>query len=378
MGTQAGHVAVLTDELLGVHRVDAVAAFLVRGRHAVHQRIGRPRSGVGAALRRSRHDLELVHVRGALAMRGAQAVGAGVATADDDHLLALGGDRRLAVVALDVIARGKAVGPRQVLHRLVDALEVTAWNRQIPACCRTAGQHHRVELLAQLLRGDVDTDVDPGTELGALGAHLFQAPVDVPLLHLELGDAVPQQPADAVVPLEHGDRVPGSGELLSSGQPGRPGTDDRNGLARQPIRRQRHHPALGEGVVDDLDLDLLDRDRILIDAQHARALTRRRTQPTGELGEIVGRVQPLDGVAPTAGAHLVVPLRDQVAQRTAVVAERDTAIHTTGGLLGERVVGEVLVDLFPVTQPQIHGAPLRRLPMGVLEKTAGIRHRRPP
>ena len=311
-------------------------------------------------------------------MRGAQAVGAGVAAADDDHLLALGGDRRLAVVALDVIARGKAVGPRQVFHRLVDALEVTAGNRQIPARGRAAGQHHRVELLAQLLRGDVDTDVDPGTELGALGAHLLQTPVDVTLLHLELGDAVPQQSADAIVPLEHGDRVPRAGELLSSGQPGRPGTDNGNGLARQPIRRQRHHPALGEGVVDDLDLDLLDRDRILIDAQHARALTRRRTQPTGELGEIVGRVQPLDGVVPTAGAHLVVPLRDQVAQRTTVVTERDTAIHTAGGLLGERVVGEVLVDLFPVTQPQIHGPPLRRLPMRVLEKTAGIRHRRPP
>ena len=48
-----------------------------------------------ALLGRARHDLELVHRRGALPVHGAEAVGAGVAAADDDHVLALGGDLRL-------------------------------------------------------------------------------------------------------------------------------------------------------------------------------------------------------------------------------------------------------------------------------------------
>ena len=54
-------------------------------------------------------------------------------------------------------------------------------------------------------------------------------------------------------------------------------------------------PALVPGAVDDLDLDLLDRDRVLVDAEHARGLARRRAQPPGELREVVRGVQPLDG-----------------------------------------------------------------------------------
>ena len=38
-----------------------------------------------------------------------------------------------------------------------------------------------------------------------------EAPLEVALLHLELGDAVAQQPADAVGALEHDDVVAGAG-----------------------------------------------------------------------------------------------------------------------------------------------------------------------
>ena len=69
-------------------------------------------AGVG----RAGQDLELVDRRRALADRGAEAVGAGVAAADDHDVLAVRADRRLGEVAfLHVVRR------RQVLHRLVDA-----------------------------------------------------------------------------------------------------------------------------------------------------------------------------------------------------------------------------------------------------------------
>ena len=165
--------------------------------------------------------------------------------------------------------------------------------------------------------------------------HLLEPAVDVALLHLELRDAVAQQPADAVIPLEHRHGVTGAGELLCGGQPGRAGPDDGDRLAGQLVRRQRHDPALVEGVVDDLDLDLLDGHRILVDAEHARALARRRAQPAGELREVVGGMQPLDRVAPAVAAHQVVPLRDQVAQWTAVVAERNAAVHAPRRLLAQ-------------------------------------------
>ncbi len=172
--------------------------------------------------------------------------------------------------------------------------------------------------------------------------------------------------------------VTGPGQLLRGRQTGRARSDDGDLLAGEPVRRQRHHPALVEGVVDDLDLDLLDGHRVLVDAEHARRLTRRGAQPTGELGEVVGGVQPLDGVAPTVPVDQVVPLGDQVAQRAAVVAERDSAVHAAGGLILQHVVGEVLVDLFPVAQSQRDRPALRGLAVGVLEEAARISHGPPP
>ena len=164
----------------------------------------------------------------------------------------------------------------------------------------------------------------------------------------------------------------------AAARPGRARTDDGDGLSGQLVRRQRHHPAFVEGLVDDLDLDLLDRHRVLVDAEHARRLARRRAQPAGELREVVGGVQPFDRVAPTVPAHQVVPFRDQVAQRTTVVAERDTAVHAARRLLAQGLVVEVLVDLVPVAQPQRDRPALRQFPMCVLQEAARISHARPP
>ena len=100
----------------------------------------------------------------------------------------------------------------------------------------------------------------------------------MPLLHLELGDAVAQQAADAVGALEHRHRVTGAGQLLCGSQTGRARADDGDLLARQLRRVHRLNPALVEGVVDDLDLDLLDRDRVLVDAEDAGRLARRGAQ----------------------------------------------------------------------------------------------------
>ena len=71
------------------------------------------------------------------------------------------------------------------------------------ACGGAAGEDDGVELGAQVVGGDVGADVDAGAELGALGRHLVEAAVEVALLHLELGDAVAEEAADAVGPLEH-------------------------------------------------------------------------------------------------------------------------------------------------------------------------------
>ncbi len=217
-----------------------------------------------------------------------------------------------------------------------------------------------------------------GPELGALGLHLAQPAVDVALLHLELGDAVAQQAADAVGPLEHEHVVPGPGQLLGGGEAGRAGADDDDALAGLDGRDLRGDPALVPRPVDDLDLDLLDRHGVGVDAEHARRLARSRAQAAGELREVVRGVQPVDGVAPVVAVDEVVPVRDQVAERAAVVAERDAAVHAASRLGPRRIGREVLVDLLPVEQPHRHRPPRRHLARP-LQKSSGLAHQlRPP
>ena len=126
---------------------------------------------------------------------------------------------------------------------------------------------------------DVDADVDAGPELDPFLRQQVEPPVEEPLLELELRDAVAEQAADPIGALEHGDPVAGAIELRGGGQAGRARTDHRDALAGAHLRLLRGHPALVERAIDDRDLDRLDRHRIVVDAEDARSLARRRAQP---------------------------------------------------------------------------------------------------
>ena len=123
--------------------------------------------------------------------------------------------------SVDGLAQGGPVGLRQVLHRLVQATQLAPGDRQVARLGGADGEHDGVVPVLQALGGQVLADVDAGPEHGALAAHLVQAPVEVLLLHLELGDAVAQQAADLVRALVDRDRVAGAGQLLGDREAGR-------------------------------------------------------------------------------------------------------------------------------------------------------------
>src|SRR5262249_40140090 len=135
-------------------------------------------------------------------------------------------------------------------------------------------------------------------ERDALRLHLAEAPVEDAFFHLELGNAVTKQAADPIVALEDGHVMAGAVELLGGGETGRARADDRHPLARARARRLGLDPAGLERVLDDAPLDGLDRDRGVVDAEDAGAFTRGRAERARELGEVVGGVQALDGLAP--------------------------------------------------------------------------------
>jgi len=172
-------------------------------------------------------------------------------------------------------------------------------------------------------------------------------------------------------------RVAGTAQLLGRRHPGRAGTDDRDFLAGLARWFFRLHPALVPGLIDDGQLDRLDGDRVIVDAEYARTLARRRTERAGELGEIVGGVQALDGLRPLTAPDEVVPVRDQVGERATLMAERNAAVHAARRLLVEFFRRQGRHHLSPVVQPLRH-RPVRLFGAVEFPEAGDLSHGRPP
>src|SRR5699024_2270298 len=104
------------------------------GGHAVLQWIHRPWGRSSAVLRSTGADIELGNTGCTLTQGGAEAVGAGIAAADNDNFLAPGGNSGVGVVALI-----DAVLPGQIFHRRVDAVKLTAFDRKLAGDGRAGG-----------------------------------------------------------------------------------------------------------------------------------------------------------------------------------------------------------------------------------------------
>jgi hypothetical protein len=122
------------------------------------------------------------------------------------------------------------------------------------------------------------------------------------------------------------------------------------------VRRLRGDPSFFVRAIDDRDLDRLDRDRIGVDAKDARALARRRAQTPGELGEVVRGVQPVERRVPAIAVDEIVPVGNQVAERAALVTERNSAIHAARALHLQVGLRVRQIDLAPVLHPLFDGA----------------------
>src|SRR5262249_40048369 len=137
----------------------------------------------------------------------------------------------------------------QELHGQVHAAQAPALDRQLARLGGAAAEDDGVELGAQLLRRVRLADPGPGHAVDALLRHQLHATLHDRLLQLQGRDAVHEQPADAVVALEHGDGVPGTVELRGARQARRTRTHHGNVLARAARRWLGDDPALFEAAV---------------------------------------------------------------------------------------------------------------------------------
>ena len=106
----------------------------------------------------------------------------------------------------------------------MDAVEIApgGFGEEVERLLGAARHQQRIIAVLELLGGDGLADVRIAMEGDAFRFHLLHAPVDDPLLHLEVGDAVAQQPAGLGVLFIDVHVVTGARQLLRGGQAGRP------------------------------------------------------------------------------------------------------------------------------------------------------------
>src|SRR5260370_34854864 len=127
-----------------------------------------------------------------------------------------------------------------------------------------------------------------------------------------------------------------------------PGPRDRHFFPGADFGGLGPDPAFEKPALHDIFLDLLDRDRRLVDAEHARRFARRGTNPPGEFREVVGGMQLANRLFPTSVINQIVPIGNQVVERTSRLAKRHAAIHAARHLGSKILFGEILIDLEPV------------------------------
>ena len=217
------------------------------------------------------------------------------------------------------------------------AVGVAARYVQVAGLLGTAAQNHGVKTVQQFFGGDRTAHVHIGAEFHALGLHDLDPALDDGFVQLHVGNAVHQQAAHAVGTLEHSHRVAALVQVFGYRKAGGAAAHHGYALAGAGGRRCGVQPALGVSRFDNGVLVLAHGHAA---AGHIAAgagrFTQGRAHPAGELRKTVGSHQPMHGQLPLAMVNKVVPLRDEIVQRTARghaadhhagLTEGNTAVH---------------------------------------------------
>ena len=95
----------------------------------------------------------------ALAMRGAEAIRAGVAAANDDDMLVFCRNRLRIVEAGHIVAFAAAVRLGEIFHGEVDTVQLSSRDVEIARRGGAPGEHDGVVFAEQLVNRQVDADV---------------------------------------------------------------------------------------------------------------------------------------------------------------------------------------------------------------------------
>lgn len=272
-----------------------------------------------------------------LPIGGPNAVGPCITAPDDYDVLA---PRRQHAFSLPLHAAQPFILLNQILHGEVNTAQVAAGNVEITGLLRPASQNHSIMVFEKLVGGNGYPDVYLGPKLHPFGLHLRYPPIDVLLLDLEIRDAVTQQSSDAVLLLVDHNAVPCAAKLLRSGKPRRPRADDSDPLSATMSWDLGMNPTFFPPLIDDGTFNRLDGDGVILQIQRARRLAGRWAQAPRELREVVGGVKNMQRLPPIPARHQIVPIWNDVIDRTTGMAVRNATFHASQRLSLDLILPE--------------------------------------
>ena len=174
--------------------------------------------------------------------------------------------------------------------------------------------------------------------------------------------------------------------MVRCGQSRRAGAHHRHLLSSAHLGNMWDDEPSGIALLHDGQLVLLHRDWVTVQATGTGRLAQGGAHPAGKLRKVVGLSQPFQGVVQVAVVYQVVPLRNQIVQRTAGIhprqlhpglAEGHAALHAPGPLPLPLLFWLHGMELIPV--PDALQRRLRRIaPARIVQKSCGFSHYRSP
>ena len=270
-----------------------------------------------------------------------------------------------------------AVLLRQKIHGEMNPLQIPTGHREITRFFSAGCNDDSIISRFQFGKGKRFTNVAGEAKLNSFSRKQINAALHLFLTQFVMGNAVHQQATGPISLLKNRDLMTGPVQLLSAGQAGGATADNRNPFATAICHWLRPNPTLFKAFVNNRNLMQLDRHRRRDNPQHTGCFTGGRADPTSEFGKIVGRMESLQGLFPLTTINQIVPLRNQIAERTAAHAEGYAAIHAARRLGFGLLVSRVIVMLIVMVQTIVNRLDgLVAAPM--LDKSAGVTHGRPP
>ena len=127
--------------------------------------------------------------------------------------------------------------------------------------------------------------------------------------------------------------MPRTRQLLGCGKARWPRAHNSDFFAGLVLGRLWNNPALVPTPINDCTFDGFNGDRCIIEVERAGSLAGCGANPARKFREIIGRMEVAQRLLPIAVIDEIIPVRNLVIHRTAVMAVRNAAIHAARRLI---------------------------------------------